>query len=84
MTDRGEGVRLTAAQLLALMWLPADGSWRTMQGKAVKGLNSLRFYHPEMVDGEWGDFGPRGGRKLRGRLTDAGVAEQARRGWAVA
>ena len=67
-------LRFTTAQRNALDWLPADGSWRIKPGKLAAALNSLSLSHRGLVECEWGDFGPRGGRELRWRLTSHGVA----------
>lgn len=64
----------TDSQRRALDWLPSDGSWRTQPGRLSAALNSLALSHKGLVQYEWGDFGPRGGRMLRWRLTSVGVA----------
>jgi hypothetical protein len=75
MVDR----RYTAAQLKAFAWLPSDGSWRDSPGRFVSALSSLSLSSGlKLAESEWGDFGPRGGRILRWRLTPHGRAEQAR------
>jgi DNA-binding PadR family transcriptional regulator len=71
MTDH-----FTAAQKRALEWLPADGSWRINPGRLSAALNSLALRG--VVKSEW-DFGPRGGRVLRWRLTETGMMLQAER-----
>jgi hypothetical protein len=63
----------TQAQVKAFEWLPSDGSWRLRPGKMASALNSLWLSHEKLVESEWGDFGPRGGREVRWRLTKAGV-----------
>ena len=68
---------MTSAQRRALDWLPADGSWRTNPGRLAAALKSLSLNHKDWVESEWGAFGPRGGRELRWRLTDRGVAVMA-------
>jgi hypothetical protein len=68
-------LKLTPAQLRAMEWLPSDGDWRTDARRLVGALSSLSLGStPRLCEGEWGDFGPRGGRMLRWRLTPAGVA----------
>lgn len=62
---------LTDAQQRALEWLPADGSWRMDAGRLTAALNSLSL--AGLCTGEWGDFGPRGGRALRWRRKAKGV-----------
>ena len=64
----------TDAQRRALEWLPSDGTWRTNPGRLSAALSSLSLAHKGLVLSEWGDFGPRGGRVLRWRLTSVGVA----------
>ena len=64
----------TDAQQRALEWLPSDGSWRINPGRLSAALNSLSLHHRGLIVSEWGDFGPRGGRALRWRLTSAGVS----------
>lgn len=68
-----ETYRLTPAQRRALDWLPSDGDWRMNPGRR-DGIESLSCYFHRWVEVEYGDFGPRGGRKRRIRLTPAGVA----------
>ncbi len=69
----------TAAQLRALRWLPADGSWRIKPNRSVAAaLNSLCLYHRDLAVSAFGDFGTRGGRCWRFRLTDLGIDERAR------
>jgi len=70
--QQGTG-KLTEAQKRARDWLPADGSWRTDAGRLLAALNSLSFAWPGCVECEWSNCGPRGGRKMRWRLTDEGV-----------
>lgn len=63
----------TKAQKKAMAWLPADDSWRINPGRTAAALHSLACYHRGLTVAEFGDFGPRGGRTMRYRLTDAGV-----------
>jgi len=65
--------RLTDAQQRARDWIPADGSWKLNPGRLVAALNSLSLAWSQCVEQEWGDFGPRGGRCQRWRLTEEGV-----------
>jgi hypothetical protein len=74
MTDH-----FTNAQKRALEWLPADGSWRINPGRLRAALSSLARQHRGVVKSEFGDFGPRGGRVLRWRLTETGMMLQAER-----
>lgn len=66
--------KLTNAQRKALDWLPADGGWRVKPGRLSAALSSLYLAHSGTVQCEWGDFGPKGGREQRWRLTAAGLA----------
>lgn len=67
-------LRFTDPQRRAIMWLPADGSWTIESpGRIAPGINSLALFHKDLAQEEWGEFGPRGGRCFRYRLTDAGV-----------
>lgn len=73
--------RLTNSQLKALAWLPADGSWTIQSpGRLSAAINSLTLFHKDLAEAEWGDFGPRGGRCLRLRLTRQGVELRLDRG----
>lgn len=76
-------MRLTGPQLKALDWLPGDGSWKLNPGRLSGALNSLSLAAGSrlcrLCECEWGDFGPRGGRCQRWRLTEAGIAEKASR-----
>jgi hypothetical protein len=68
---------LTAAQKRALMWLPADGGWTTEKApdrSTVQGLQMLTFKWLGLAEYEFGDFGARGGRCIRRRLTPDGIA----------
>jgi len=67
---------MTEAQLRAVAWL--DASWKIRPGRLVAALNSLSLFYPGHVEAQWGDFGPRGGREQRWRLTDVGMALKAR------
>jgi hypothetical protein len=71
-------IRFTAAQLRALEWLPADGSWRTKPGRLRSALASLIMYHRNLAE-EQLDVGPRGGICWRFRLKAEGIQERARR-----
>lgn len=62
-------MRLTKAQEKALEWL-SDGEWKIDAGRLVAALNSASLQG--LCDGEWGDFGARGGRKIRWRITERG------------
>lgn len=62
---------LTDAQQRAINWLPHDGAWRTKPGRLTAALNSLSLRN--LAEGEWSPCGPRGGREMRWRLTQAGV-----------
>jgi hypothetical protein len=69
--------KFTEAQLRAFDWLPSDGAWRVKPGRLIQSLNSLSLrggIRMKLIESEWGDFGPRGGRELRWRLTETGVA----------
>ena len=66
--------KLTEPQQRAVDWLPKDGSWRAKPGRLVAALNSFCLFHRSFGQMEIGDFGPRGGRCWRYRLTPAGVA----------
>ncbi len=55
------------------MSLPRDGSWTTERGKLSAAIDSLCLYHPDLARSEWADCGPRGGRKMRTKLTDVGL-----------
>ena len=67
----------TDPQRRALKWLPSDGSWARKPGKTnASALYSLKLYHRDLIEIEIGDFGPRGGREFRYRLTTAGQAKQ--------
>jgi hypothetical protein len=63
----------TVPQLNALLALPPDGSWTTRRGRMSAAIDSLCLRHPELAQSEWADCGPRGGRKMRTRLTRSGV-----------
>lgn len=64
----------TAAQLRAIQWLDEWGSWQIVSGGIGRSINSLSLASgPHVVEVEWGDFGSRGGRKQRARLTLAGM-----------
>lgn len=65
--------QFTDAQRRALAWLPPDGTWCGKVGRMGPALDSLRLYHRDLIDSEWADAGPRGGRLLRRRLTAAGI-----------
>ncbi len=65
--------RYTPAQKRALLWYPEDGQWKTNPGRLVAALHSLAHYHKGLAEAEFGDFGPRGGRTMRWRLTPLGV-----------
>jgi len=69
---------LTEAQMRALSWLPADGSWRTKPGRLVAALNSLSLGVSGSVAMRQGNFGPRGGYEQKWCLTDAGRTMRAR------
>jgi hypothetical protein len=69
--------RFTPAHRTALEWLPGDGSWARKPGRLSAAINSLGLYHKDLIDIELGDFGPRGGREFRYRLTPAGRQERA-------
>lgn len=70
--------RFTPAQLRALDWLPADGSWRTHAPHTIaSALDSLGLYHRELIEQQRGPFGARGGHCRRDRLTPAGIAAKA-------
>lgn len=72
--------KFTGPQLRALLFLPADGKPVINTGKMSAACDSLRLYHRGLVVAEWGDFGPRGARKLRWYLTPKGceIAAQKR------
>ena len=53
----------------ALLWLPADGSWRDKPGRHSHALNSLLAVFPQRVAVEWAHCGPRSGWQSRWRLT---------------
>lgn len=59
----------TAAQLRALDFLPVDGGWTLLSGNIGRAINSLYLSHARLIETQWGDFGKRGGRALRVRLT---------------
>jgi len=63
---------LTHSQRRAIMSLPRDGSWTTERGKMSAAIDSLCLYHRDLAVSEWADCCPRGGRKTRTRLTNAG------------
>ncbi len=70
--------RFTGPQLRALEWLPPDGSWVVKPPQAIsRGIDSLHLYYKPLCDVEFGDFGPRGGRCRRARLTPDGVAKRS-------
>lgn len=73
MTKAAIVSRLTGPQRRAIEMLPADGSWTTMFHGISAALNSLVLRHPTLAETEWGDFGPRGGKMRRARLTKTGV-----------
>jgi hypothetical protein len=65
---------LTAASRKGILWLPADGSWcvgSSPDRSTTAGLQWLVFR--KLVEEEYGDFGARGGRCIRRRLTPAGI-----------
>jgi hypothetical protein len=65
---------LTPAQKRAIEWLPADGSWKIKpDAKIAAALSSLCSYHRDLAEHGLGDFGKRGGRCWRYRLTVAGI-----------
>ena len=68
---------LTAAQIKARDWLPADGAWRADAGRLSAALSSLGFAWPGCVECEWADIGPRNGRKQRWRFSDDGARVMA-------
>jgi len=68
---------LTAAQERALTWLPSDGSWKSKPGRLAAALSSLSYTN--CCEYQFGDFGPRGGREQRWRLTPEGIKEAALR-----
>lgn len=72
-------VRLTKAQERALEWFPSDGAWRINAGKLGSAVSSFCLYHRDLSEYQWGDFGPKGGRALRFRLTTSGVRFKAAR-----
>jgi DNA-binding PadR family transcriptional regulator len=63
----------TKAQIKAMEWLAEEvgAGWKLGSGKLTAALNSASLHG--YVEGEWGDFGPRGGRVLRWRLSDKGL-----------
>ena len=69
--------RLTPAQRRALLWLPADGSWRWRAPREVSSaVSSLWRQHRDLCTREWrGD--PGGDGVLNYRLTPAGQALRA-------
>lgn len=64
----------TAAQRRVVEWLPPDGSWRTNPGLLDADLSTFSVGHRDVVDFEWGDFGPYGKCILRWRLSKDGIA----------
>lgn len=66
---------LTPAQTRALIFLSDNGAKLTNAPRAYSAaLSSLALYHPDLVEHAWGEFGPRGARKLAYWLTPAGIA----------
>jgi hypothetical protein len=62
----------TKAQIKAMQWLAMEvgAGWKIGGGKLTAALSSAALYG--YVEREHGDFGPRGGRVLRWRLSDKG------------
>ena len=64
---------LTPAQKRALLWLPLNGVWRSLQAKfSIRTMSELVQFG--FADGEHGPFGRQGGMTTRWRLTPAGIA----------
>ena len=63
----------TKAQIKAMEWLAAEvgAGWKIGGGRLAAALSSAERYG--YVESEWGDFGPRGGRVIRWRLTEKGL-----------
>jgi hypothetical protein len=79
--ERPDDRRLTGPQHKAIAWLPADGSWTVQSpGRLSAAINSLTLFHKDLAEEQWGDFGPRGGRCRRLRLTPKGVELRKERG----
>jgi hypothetical protein len=70
-----KGRYFSPAHTRALAALPEDGSWLIgPQAGLGAAFNSLEFYHDDLCETEYGDFGKRNGRCARRRLTPAGIA----------
>lgn len=63
---------MTKAQMKALEWLAADGSWRTNAGRLAAAISSLSLGKVGVVEHRYGQFGPRGGWVTGYRLTPLG------------
>jgi DNA-binding PadR family transcriptional regulator len=63
--------RFTQPQLDALLWLEPGSSCSGAGRKIAAGLNSLRLFHPQIVEHEWKET-PKGRRYLAYSLTELG------------
>ena len=69
---------LTDAQKWAIRWLPADGSWTIKSpGSRSSALGSLTLFRKDIAEAEFGNFGARGGKCVRRRLTAEGMLVRA-------
>lgn len=66
-------LRFTPAQLRALLWIPADGSWYAAPSDISAAMRSLHWFHPHLVQQDVDCGYPR-----LYRLTPAGIAERVR------
>lgn len=74
-TEGSKRMKLTKPQAKALAWVyEGKGAWRGNAGRLNAALNSLRLYHPELIEDERGSIGPRGGWRVQWRITPAGIA----------
>lgn len=69
--------KISPAGKKALLWLFSQGGSTINAGRMSAALNSLSLCGVTLVKGEWGNYGPHGGRKLRWTLTDRGIAQAA-------
>lgn len=65
------GSRLTPRQREALLWLPADGTWK-LQEKGKGGQSMISLIYQMIVTETYEPTGPRGGYRGSYRLTPLG------------